>query len=60
MTAAVTAKYDTMIANGLLVDPRWGKPEDIGRATAMLARGDMPYATGTILHVDGGLTVPRL
>lgn len=60
MTSAVTAKYDALIAKGLLVDPRWGRPEDVGRAAAMLARGDLPYATGTILHVDGGLTVPRL
>ncbi len=60
MTAAVTAKYDAMIANGLLVESRWGKPEDVGRAAAMLARGDLPYATGTVLYVDGGLTLPRL
>ena len=60
MTAGVTAKYDAMIANGLLVDPRWGKPEDVGRAAAMLARGDLPYGTGTVLYVDGGLTLPRL
>ena len=60
MTAGVQSKYDAMIANGLLVDSRWGKPEDVGRAAAMLARGDLLYATGTVLHVDGGLTVPRL
>ena len=60
MTAGVASKYDALIANGLLVEPRWGRPEDIGRAAAMLARGDLPYGTGTILHVDGGLTLPRL
>ena len=60
MTAAVTAKYDAMISNGLLVDSRWGTPEDVGRAAAMLARGDLPYGTGTVLYVDGGLTLPRL
>ncbi len=60
MTSTVTAKYDTLIANGLLVDPRWGRPEDVGRAAAMLARGDLPYGTGTVLHIDGGLTLPRL
>jgi hypothetical protein len=27
---------------------------------AALLRGDVPYATGTVLHVDGGLTIPRL
>jgi len=60
MTSGVQSKYDAMIANGLLVDSRWGRPDDVGRAVAMLARGDLPYATGTVLHVDGGLTVPRL
>jgi 3-oxoacyl-[acyl-carrier protein] reductase len=60
MTAGVTAKYDALIANGLLVEPRWGKPEDVGRSAAMLARGDLPYGTGTVLHIDGGFTVPRL
>ncbi len=60
MTATVQAKYDKLIAEGLLVEPRWGAPEDIGKAAAMLARGDLPYATGQILTVDGGLTLRRL
>lgn len=60
MTAGVTSKYDKLIAEGLLLEPRWGTPEDIGKAAAMLARGDMPYATGQILTMDGGLTLERL
>lgn len=60
MTAGVTGKYDALIAGGLLVEPRWGTPEDVGRAVAALARGDVPYGTGTVLHVDGGLTLQRL
>lgn len=60
MTAGVTGKYDALIANGLLVEPRWGTPDDVGRAVAALARGDVPYATGTVVHVDGGLTLQRL
>ena len=32
MTAGVTAKYDKLIADGLFVQPRWGFPEDVGRA----------------------------
>lgn len=60
MTAGVTGKYDALIADGLLVEPRWGTPEDVGRAVAALARGEVPYATGTVLHVDGGLTLQRL
>ena len=60
MTAPVTAKYDKLIAEGLCVQPRWGAPEDIGRAVAMLVRGDLPFSTGQVVMVDGGLTVPRL
>ncbi len=60
MTAAVAAKYDKLIAEGLCVTPRWGYPEDVGRAVAALARGDFPYSTGQVIMVDGGLTIPRL
>jgi 3-oxoacyl-[acyl-carrier protein] reductase len=60
MTAGVKEKYEDLFAKGLLVDARWGTPEDVGRAAAALARGDMPYATGTVIHVDGGLTLQRL
>jgi 3-oxoacyl-[acyl-carrier protein] reductase len=60
MTAGVRDVYDRRIADGLIPDRRWGTPEDVGRAAAALLRGDVPYATGTVLHVDGGLTIPRL
>jgi 3-oxoacyl-[acyl-carrier protein] reductase len=60
MTAAVTAKYDQLIADGLCVTPRWGYPEDTARVVAALARGDFAYSTGQVIHVDGGLTLPRL
>jgi NAD(P)-dependent dehydrogenase (short-subunit alcohol dehydrogenase family) len=60
MTAGVQAKYDKLIAEGLLVQSRWGTAEDVGRATAMLARGDLAYSTGQVIAVDGGMTVKRL
>lgn len=60
MTAGVKEKYDKLIENGLLLEPRWGRPEDIGRIVAALARGDMPYATGQVIVADGGLTITRL
>ncbi|MFI5337769.1 MAG: 3-ketoacyl-ACP reductase [Opitutales bacterium] len=60
MTAGVTEKYDRLIAQGLCVQPRWGFPDDVGRAVASLARGDLPYSTGQVIMVDGGLTMPRL
>jgi len=60
MTAGVTDKYDKLIAGGLCVQPRWGFPDDIGKAVAGLARGDFPFSTGQVIMVDGGLTIPRL
>ena len=60
MTAGASAKYDKRIEEGLLVQPRWGVPDDVGKAVAMLVRGDLPYSTGQVIMVDGGLTLPRL
>jgi 3-oxoacyl-[acyl-carrier protein] reductase len=60
MTAGVKDKYDALIAGGLTVEKRWGRPADVGRAVATLARGELTYATGQVLVVDGGLTLERL
>jgi NAD(P)-dependent dehydrogenase (short-subunit alcohol dehydrogenase family) len=60
MTTSVRDKYDALIEAGLLLEKRWGTPADVGAAVALLAKGDLPYATGSVLVVDGGLTVPRL
>ncbi|MBD3419738.1 MAG: 3-ketoacyl-ACP reductase [Chitinivibrionales bacterium] len=60
MTAGVRSKYDERIAQGLLVQPRWGMPEDVGRAVAALVRGDFSYSSGQIINVDGGLTLKIL
>ena len=60
MTAGVTAKYDKLLGEGLAIQRRWGQPEDVGKAVPMLARGDLPYSTGQVIMVDGGLTVQRL
>jgi NAD(P)-dependent dehydrogenase (short-subunit alcohol dehydrogenase family) len=60
MTAGVKEKYDQRIADGLIPDARWGTPEDVGSVVAMLLRDDVRYATGSVLHVDGGLAIPRL
>jgi NAD(P)-dependent dehydrogenase (short-subunit alcohol dehydrogenase family) len=60
MTAAVRETYDGLIASGLVPERRWGTPDDVGRVVAALVRGDAPYATGSVIHVDGGLSIPRL
>jgi 3-oxoacyl-[acyl-carrier protein] reductase len=60
MTAPVRDIYQQRIADGLVPERRWGQPDDVGRVVAALLRGDAPYATGTVVHVDGGLSIPRL
>ena len=59
MTSGVAAKYDKMIAEGLTLQRRWGEPEDVGRAVAMLVSGELAYSTGQVINIDGGLTVER-
>ena len=60
MTEGVKGKYDALIEGGILLQKRWGTPKDIGTAVSMLARGELPYATGAVLVLDGGLTLARL
>ena len=60
MTTGVTEKYDRLIAEGLTLEPRWGEPEDVGKAVSALVRGAIPYSTGQVLYVDGGMRIHRL
>ncbi len=60
MTAGVQQKYDNLFANGLAIQQRWGLPSDIGKVAAAMATGSLPYSTGQVVLVDGGMTVQRL
>jgi NAD(P)-dependent dehydrogenase (short-subunit alcohol dehydrogenase family) len=60
MTAGVVSKYDTLIEQGLVPMKRWGKPEDIAAAVTALADPAVAFSTGTVVNVDGGLTITRL
>ncbi len=60
MTAGVREKYDKLIAEGLIPQSRWGTPDDVGKAVAMLVRGDLAYSTGQIITIDGGMMMKRL
>ncbi|TIO08451.1 3-ketoacyl-ACP reductase [Mesorhizobium sp.] len=60
MTAGVTAKYDALIDGGLVPAKRWGEAGDVGAAVAALASGKLGFSTGSIINVDGALSVPRL
>jgi NAD(P)-dependent dehydrogenase (short-subunit alcohol dehydrogenase family) len=60
MTAKVTEKYDRLIEQGLLLEPRWGTPDDVGKVVRTLAEGGLSYGTGQVIMVDGGMTIGRL
>ena len=60
MTAGVKEKYDNLISKGLVVQNRWGYPDDVGKAVAAIAGGDFPYSTGHVFMVDGGMLISRL
>ena len=60
MTAGVVEKYDKLFQEGITLQRRWGLPDDVGKVAAMLALGNMPYATGQAIKVDGGLHIQRL
>jgi NAD(P)-dependent dehydrogenase (short-subunit alcohol dehydrogenase family) len=60
MTAGAKEKYDTLIAEGLVPQKRWGQPEDIGRAVRSLVQGDFSFSTGAVIYADGGFNISRL
>jgi NAD(P)-dependent dehydrogenase (short-subunit alcohol dehydrogenase family) len=60
MTAGVRAKYDALIADGLVPQRRWGTPEDVGRAVRAILAGAFPFSTGEVIYLDGGFHISRL
>jgi NAD(P)-dependent dehydrogenase (short-subunit alcohol dehydrogenase family) len=60
MTAGVSAKYDALIADGLVPVGRWGMPADIAAVCSALAAGALPFSTGSIIDAGGGLHIPKL
>jgi NAD(P)-dependent dehydrogenase (short-subunit alcohol dehydrogenase family) len=60
MTSGVKDKYDALFADGLAPMPRWGTPADVAGVVAVLASGQMPYSTGDVIVVGGGMQIPRL
>ena len=46
--------YNTKLAGGMSPINRWGKPEEVAKAVGAVARGDFPFTTGSVFHVDGG------
>jgi 3-oxoacyl-[acyl-carrier protein] reductase len=57
MTGAAQERYDKLLSEGFTPINRWGTPEDIGRAVATMASGDLPFTTGAAIPVDGGMHI---
>ncbi|MEM9319035.1 MAG: 3-ketoacyl-ACP reductase [Pseudomonadota bacterium] len=60
MTASVRDGYDARIQEGLVPARRWGEPADIGAVAVACASGQMQFATGAAIPIDGGLSIHRL
>lgn len=60
MVVPVKEKYDKLISEGISPIRRWGRPEDVGKAVAAIAQDLLPFSTGEVLYVDGGLHIERL
>lgn len=60
MTAAVTEKYEKLIAGGLLPIARMGTPEDVAGCVVAACSGLLDYTTGQVLNADGGFALRRL
>ncbi|MPW23104.1 3-ketoacyl-ACP reductase [Paraburkholderia sp. CNPSo 3157] len=58
MTAGVAQKYEARFHEGLVPVGRWGESDEVGQAVATLANGSLPFATGSVVNVDGGLSIP--
>ncbi|GAA5235022.1 3-ketoacyl-ACP reductase [Verticiella sediminum] len=60
MNEAVWDTYGQAIANGVSPTRRWGTPDDVAQVISSVARGLMPFCTGTTIPVGGGLHIHRL
>ena len=62
MTSSQTVRdyYNEKLAEGMSPINRWGKPEEVARAVGAIARGDFPFTTGAVFHVDGGWHLRQL
>jgi len=59
MTAPMIDEYQARAANGLCLLPRVGQPDEVGKVVASLATHCLPYTTGHVISVDGGMLIPR-
>jgi len=60
MTAGVKDKYARMIEEGVTPIRRFGQPQDVADCVMAVLSGWMDFATGQVIHADGGFHLRRL
>jgi 3-oxoacyl-[acyl-carrier protein] reductase len=57
MTGVAQSRFDKLLEEGFIPFNRWGTPEDVGRAVATTAAGELAFTTGAALQVGGGMHI---
>lgn len=60
MTDKVSERYDGLIRDGLVPALRWGEGADVAAAVRALADGTLNFSTGSVISVDGGVSIKVL
>ena len=60
MTDGVRDSYAARIEAGLVPAARWGRPPTSARRCCRWSQGRIAFATGAVIPLDGGLSIPRL
>ncbi|MGH7069864.1 MAG: 3-ketoacyl-ACP reductase [Acetobacteraceae bacterium] len=61
MTANVIQQYSPRIDDGSICPlRRWGQPEDVAGTVGLLATGAIPFSTGDVYNIGGGMHINRL
>ncbi len=60
MNADDLRPYEAAFKSGRVPLRRWGQIEEVGKAVASLACGDIPYCTGDVINVAGGFQIEQI
>lgn len=60
MISTVKERYENMASTGIIPEKRLGSAEDVSKIVLAVLSGNLDYSTGTIIHCDGGLHIPKL
>jgi NAD(P)-dependent dehydrogenase (short-subunit alcohol dehydrogenase family) len=60
MNADDLRPYEAAFQSGRVPLRRWGQIDEVGKAVAGLACGDIPYSTGDVINVAGGFQIEQI